>query len=221
MDIYNVDIKNINSEQTQKRAKMETKVKFDKLPTQMQKYIQESEKNKKQAESERIGKYNAAMQKLQQKRTSRLASEKLEADRVKNLRGDELTEYLRGSYSKQFGANTDKILGNLVDIAKGYITDNSKEYGWEEFNKAINQHNEEVKKYEEEAYKLIPSRTQSQIQADIDAVKTKSNRPLLVKAGEAIASGWNYITGNQDKTEQMQNTNQQNEDLLESYEKEL
>ena len=221
MDIYNVDIKNINSEQTQKRAKMETKVKFDKLPTQMQKYIQESEKNKKQAESERIGKYNAAMQKLQQKRTSRLASEKLEADRVKNLRGDELTEYLRGSFSNQFGANTDKILGNLIDKAKGYITDNSKEYGWEEFNKAIDQHNEEVKKYEEEAYKLIPSRTQSQIQADIDAVKTKSNRPLLVKAGEAIASGWNYITGNQDKTEQMQNRNQQNEDLLESYEKEL
>ena len=63
MDIYNFDLENIIPKKTQNSVKMETKVKFDKLPAQMQKYIETSEKKKKQAQSERAGKYNAAMQK--------------------------------------------------------------------------------------------------------------------------------------------------------------
>ena len=221
MDIYNFDLENIIPKKTQNSVKMETKVKFDKLPAQMQKYIETSEKKKKQAQSERAGKYNAAMQKLQSKRLDRLASEKLEADRISNLRGDELTQYLHGVYANQFGENSNQVIDDLISSAKNYLGDSKTEYGWDEFNKAIEQHNKEVDEYKAEAYKIIPTRTQTQIQKSIDDTKAKTNKPLLVDIAEAIGSGWNYITGNSEKNEAKKAEEQRNEELLYQYEKEL
>ncbi len=132
-----------------------------------------------------------------------------------NLRGDSLGKYLHQRFSSELGEDTDEVLGPVINIAKRYASERGEEYAWNDFQKAANFYNAETARKNADLKRLnTPTRTQEEIQAELDEAK-KETGFFDNLWNEIKAFGTSFFTENPSETGAYNKT--ESKEILDGY----